>query len=157
MRPRSTETTQFKPFRRWQSEFLPEAPEPRDQLFCALTPLQQSVPKKIIQLRNPEDFLSRWGGIVFNSSKFNLVSFENYVTAPGITVSRLTNASHIDHQLLLAQRVGVADFTWRVKPKIFGKNARYMGMSLETIFLDKAKNPLDFSLIINVFGKNVLV
>ena len=47
---------------------------------------------------------------------------QNHIAASRVAVARLANAADVDHQLLTAQRIGVADFARRIKPKVLGEN-----------------------------------
>ena len=122
-----------------------------------LAPLKQPVAQEVIQFRDGKNLQSGGLGIIFDASKFNLVFVQHDITASRIAIARLTNASYVNHQFLVAQRVRVADFPGRIKPEILGKHAWHVRMSLKTVFLNKAENTLDFALVIYVLGKNVLI
>ena len=122
-----------------------------------LTPFKESVTKEVIEFGDRKDFLPRILEIVFDASKFDVIAFLDDVTASRVAVARLADASDIDHQFLFTQGKTVTDFSRRVKSKIFGKNPGHVSVSLKTEALYESKDPLDLSLVVDVFRKNVFV
>ena len=130
---------------------------PRREDFMGLSSFHQPIPKKIVDLRNSQNFGPSYLEIVLNTSKLDPRPVQNDIAATGIVVARLSNATHVDHQLLIGQFVLVADFLGRIKPAILGEDSRHVCMALKTVMLDKPEYSFDFTLVVRVFGEYVLV
>lgn len=86
-----------------------------------------------------------------------LIVLDDDVAAAGVAVAGLADAADVDHDLLLVEFEFAADFGRRIKAAVLGKHARHVGVALEAVLVDETKNPFDLPLVVNVFGKNVLV
>lgn len=122
-----------------------------------LPAFQEAFAEKVVEFGDVEDFLSCDGGVIFDSAKLNFVVFEHDIAASGVGIAGLSDASDVDHQFLVAKGVGITNLAGRIKSEILGENARDMGVSLEAVFLDEAKNPFDFALVIDVFREHIFV
>lgn len=122
-----------------------------------LSSFHQPIPKKIVDLRNSQNFGPSDLKIVLDPPKLDPHSVQNDVAAARIVVSGLPDATHVDHQLLVGQFVLIVDFLGRIKSTIFSEDARNVSMPLKAVMLDESEYSLDLTLVVHVFWEHVLV
>ena len=119
----------------------------------------QSVPECVGQVGDGIDLV---GGLVYvvldAAISQNLgVHVDNRITGTIIVVSGLSNTADVDHYFLICQLVVVTKFSRGIKLAFFGKNARYMRVSLEAVLLNKTKDPFNFSFVVDILREHVFV
>jgi len=132
-----------------------EAPsEPRQDVSTS-TAFAKPVTQKIVQFGDGVNLVPGRGPVVFNTAKNHILSVDDDVAATGIVIAGLADATYIDHDLLVVQPILAAQVAGRHETTVFRKNAGNVCVALETISLDKGKNPLNLAFVVNVLGENV--
>ena len=80
---------------------------------------------------------------------------ENHVTGTIVAVARLAHRPDVDQQLAVAQPVFKIDLLGRQEPVIFGDDAGDMSVAVKAAAIDKLKQSLDLSMVVDVFRENV--
>lgn len=119
----------------------------------------QSIAEGIVQIGLSVNLLSRLLEVVFDAAVGHRlrVGIQDDVARLIVLVSRLANTTDVDHQLVIAQRVGVIAFVWSDEFTFGGEHARQVGVAHEAVLIDLAKQDFHLASVVHVFGEDVFV
>lgn len=95
--------------------------------------------------------------VIIDSAESDSQAVQQYITRTHVTVSRLSNRPDVAECFTVSELPDTLEFFESVKFQIFGENTRQMRMSHEAITIDQCKELFHFSLIVDVFGENILL
>jgi len=119
----------------------------------------QSVAEGIVQIGLSVNLLSRLLEVVFDAAVGHRlrIGIQDDVARLIVLVSRLANTADVDHQFVVAQRVGVIAFVRRDEFALGGEHARQVGVTHEAVLIDLAKQDFHLASVVHVFREDVFI
>ena len=118
---------------------------------------EKSLAEEVIQLGDGKNLVRRRVDIVLDASKFKIGWIENHVATTPILITRLSDASDIDHRLGFSQTVFVVEGIRCEECVVWGEDSGCVRVALKAIRLDHVEEFFHFATIVDVVGKNILV
>src|SRR5262245_31984729 len=119
--------------------------------------LAEPVTQKIFQVVDPIDLLDRGLHVVLDAAEADRLVVEQDVASPPVAVARLADGADVAERLAAVELVRVLDLFRAVELQALGEDARDVGMALGPVAVDEREDPLHLTLVVDVFGEDVLV
>ena len=123
------------------------------------TPVAEPQAQVLVKIRLSVDLANRTVDVIADPAKPDRLFIVDDITAAGVTVTRLSHTTNVDHPSLfvirhLIARVGIGRSD---EAEVLGKDSRYMGVTLKADARNHGKQLFHLFDVLGVFWKDILV